>query len=421
MDEIPDNSISLVVTSPPYFDAKDYGATGSSNIGDSSAELRAYERYLRLMENVYKECFKKLFWGGHIVVNVADVIINSVKYPVGMDTGKILQRVFPNGYLDTIIWKKPQGMSSQKRFGIFMQNPHPKYYRPNNMYEPMFVFVKGKKNYNFNKEANTLNWEKFKKYQSDIWEMQPETRKANIHPAPFPYELPKTFIELFTCRNEWVLDPFGGSGTTMKAARNLNRNSYLYELNEEYIEKAIKPELGILQGRKTKEGIVDLAGNIYIIKKQEIQPPSTPHSNLTSVEISEKKKEAEPEIKDDSWKEAFKIKDPDYDPFDTSNDEEESVVIEPVVVESTKKDYIEIEITEYVCRSCFERFKVKEGVVVETNRPFENTCVYCGGAISKHTTFVEKKWLNKEKEPPKPPKPRMIDIVDEITDLSQVS
>ena len=264
MDNVPNESVSLVVTSPPYFDAKDYGSTGKDNIGDSGEEVEAYKRYLNLMEKVYREAYNKLKFGGHMVINVADVICNAKKYPVNIDTGKLLLNVFNNsGYLDTILWQKPAGMSSQKRFGIFIQQPYPKYFRPNNMYEPWFVFVKGKKNYDFDKEANKLDWTKFKEYQTDIWQVQPETSKGKVHPAPFPYKLPYLFIQLFTCKGETVLEPFLGSGTTMKAARDLGRNSFGYELNPNYIDKAIKPELGIENGMQFKP---DLINTIYAVK-----------------------------------------------------------------------------------------------------------------------------------------------------------
>ena len=165
MDEVPDESISLVITSPPYFSAKDYGATGESNIGDSQGELLAEKRYEDLMFNVYKECYKKLKFGGHMIVNVADVIGDGRKYPTNIKTGQLLLKVFNGkGYLDTVMWKKPDGMSSQKRFGIFIQNPHPMYWRPNNMYEPWFVFIKGKKDYSKRSDANKLDWTKYKKF-----------------------------------------------------------------------------------------------------------------------------------------------------------------------------------------------------------------------------------------------------------------
>ena len=191
MDDVRDNSISLVITSPPYYNAKDYGDTGSSNIGNSE-ELGAYAQYFRLMETVYRECYKKLKMGGHMVVNIGDVIQNEMKYPVAMDTGVLLRKIFGfSSYMDTIIWKKPTGIVTQKRFGILMQNPYPKYYRPNNLYEPCFVFMKGKKDYNMNKEENKLNWEHFRKYQNDVWEMMTETKvvQDGLHPAPFPLEL----------------------------------------------------------------------------------------------------------------------------------------------------------------------------------------------------------------------------------------
>lgn len=232
MTEIEDNSIQLIVTSPPYFNVKDYEVDNIGSIND-------YETYLRAMRQVFNECYRVLDEGRYICVNISDIISGEKKLPIPCHFVSILQRAGFQ-YREDILWKKPSGLGSCKRFGTLIQNPYPMYYYPNNIYEHILVFRKGKFDYKKitkeEREASKIDIEYAKKHwNSDIWEMVPETSKTN-HPAMFPEALPEALIKLYTYEGETVLDPFLGSGTTIKAASNLRRNGIGYEINKAYLD-----------------------------------------------------------------------------------------------------------------------------------------------------------------------------------------
>ncbi|MBI5046977.1 site-specific DNA-methyltransferase [Candidatus Micrarchaeota archaeon] len=223
----------------PYFNVKNYG---TDNIGS----INEYETYLRAMRQVFSECYRVLEEGRYICVNISDIISGESKYPIPYHFVGILQRAGFQ-YREDIIWKKPSGLGSAKRFGTLIQNPYPMYYYPNNIYEHILVFRKEKFDYNSvdkeKKLASKIDIDYAKKYwNTDIWEMVPETR-INSHPAMFPKKLPEALIQLYSFKGETILDPFLGSGTTIKAARTLDRNSIGYEINEEYLE-IIKQKTG---------------------------------------------------------------------------------------------------------------------------------------------------------------------------------
>ncbi len=238
MAELADNSIQLIVTSPPYFNVKDYGI---DNIGS----IQQYEYYLRAMRQVFRECYRVLEEGRYICVNVSDIISGEKKLPIPCNILNILQRCGFE-YREDILWKKPSGLGSAKRFGTLVKFPYPMYYYPNNIYEHILVFRKGK--FDFKKiskqdrEASKIDLEYAKSHwNSDIWEIMPEVRSD--HPAMFPIELPEALIKLYTYENESVLDPFLGSGTTLQAAKRLQRNAIGYEINKAYLE-IIKKKIG---------------------------------------------------------------------------------------------------------------------------------------------------------------------------------
>ena len=248
MAEVEDSSIQLIVTSPPYFNVKDYGI---ENIGS----INEYETYLKMMYQVFKECHRVLEDGRYFCVNICDVISGTKKYPIPCHYVGLLQKAGFE-YRDDIIWKKPSGGSkfssgAMKRFGVFVQHPYPMYYYPNNIYEHILVFRKGKFDYkkisNEEKKAAKLDFEYAKcHWNTDIWEMNPETKNMHTkdtHPAMFPEELPEALLKLYTYEGETVLDPFLGSGTTSKVARIMNRNSIGYEINSDYL-KLIKSKAG---------------------------------------------------------------------------------------------------------------------------------------------------------------------------------
>lgn len=236
MKDIKDETISCIFQSPPYALAKDYQNEKAIGVSDKSG---AYKEYLLRMSNVFKECYRVLQPGRYIGINIGFVIQTdkhgSERKPIPFHFYNLCKRV---GFIfkDMIIWKKPSGMSSQRRFGVFMQNPYPMYYYPENIYEPILIFQKpGKFELtDKDKEQNKCNYEAFRPFSNDIWDIMPETNVK--HPAPFPWTLPKIFFQLHSLKGETVLDCFGGSGSSMKAARTIRRNCILYEINPNYID-----------------------------------------------------------------------------------------------------------------------------------------------------------------------------------------
>ncbi len=241
MTEVPDSSVQLIVTSPPYFDVKDYGA---ENIGS----LDDFNEYLQEMQSVFRECYRVLEKGRYICVNICDIISHECKYPIPAHYVLLLQRAGFD-YREDIIWRKPSGIGAKKgsgaakRFGLFIQHPYPMYYFPNNIFEHILVLRKGKFDYKQvsqeEKKQATVDIEEAKRrWNSDIWDMHPETKNQynrETHPAMFPEELPEALIRLYTYEGETVLDPFLGSGTTTKVAASLDRRSIGYELNRSYL------------------------------------------------------------------------------------------------------------------------------------------------------------------------------------------
>lgn len=262
MLEIEDDSIGCVFTSPPYALAKDYGS-GEEDIGGST-DMNAYQEYLGKMKMVLGECYRVLKPGRVIGLNIADIYqtdkLGTIKQPIRFDMFNLMRDI---GfiYCDVIQWKKPDGMATQKRYGLFMQNPYPLYYRPNNVYEPIIVMKKPGTRHTMTKEEkdnNVMNTEKYKEFQFDIWKIHPENHVD--HPAPFPILLPKIFFDLHSLKGETVLDPFLGSGTSLIAAKASGKSAIGFEINNKFIKLA-KFRVGFNQVELTNE-------NEYIYKER---------------------------------------------------------------------------------------------------------------------------------------------------------
>ena len=234
MPELEDSSIQLMITSPPYFNAP----------FDYKDKYENYEEYLELLRKVSKEIFRVLEHGRIAVLNIDDMLVDGQKYPIVADATRIfLDAGFR--YRDRIIWKKPNGyLRISRRSGVLLQNPYPMYFYPDNLLENIIIFQKGKFNYrSISKEVRTKSKINKKEFQDNNWFMT-LWEMTNVLPgsplekdiAAFPYELPYRMIKLFSYKGETVLDPFVGSGTTMKAARNLGRNSVGYEINASLIK-----------------------------------------------------------------------------------------------------------------------------------------------------------------------------------------
>ncbi|OIO21176.1 site-specific DNA-methyltransferase [Candidatus Micrarchaeota archaeon CG1_02_47_40] len=250
MPEIPDKSIHLVVTSPPYFNAP----------FDYKGLFASYEQYLGVLRNVSKELFRVMADGRIVVLNIDDMLINGTKYPIVADATKLFQEAGFN-YRDRLIWKKPDGyLRISRRSGVLLQNPYPMYFYPDNLLESVIIFQKGKFDYRSIsqeiREKSKVNIKEFsdKKWYTTLWEMNNvmpgSPLEKNI--AAFPTELPYRAINLFAYVGETVLDPFAGSGTTMKIAKQLGRNSIGIEIKKS-LASIIKKKTGF-DGQETLNG-----------------------------------------------------------------------------------------------------------------------------------------------------------------------
>jgi len=269
MEEIPDESIHLMVTSPPYFNAP----------FDYKGVFKNYDQYLGVLRRVAKELFRVMVQGRIAVLNIDDMLINGEKFPIVADATKIFQEAGFR-YRDRIVWKKPGGyLRISRRSGVVLQNPYPMYFYPDNLLESIIIFQKGKFNYRSIpkeiREISKIDTKEFsdKKWYMTLWEMN------NVMPgsllekdiAAFPEELPYRAIKLFSYKGETILDPFLGSGTTMKVARDLGRNSIGIEIKKSLIP-IIKKKLGF-SGQQKLDSNRD-AFEIIIRKKDKYGPIS---------------------------------------------------------------------------------------------------------------------------------------------------
>ena len=221
MQELENNCVSLTITSPPY------------NIGkDSDLDLSDNE-YWKMMKNIFLETFRVTESGGRVVVNVANLgrkpYIPFSKYftELLIDIGFIMR--------GEIIWQKSKGANANFAWGSWLSASNPVI---RDIHEYCLVFSKDsfKKS---SKGESTIEKEEFMESTLSIWNINPARAKKIGHPAPFPVELPQKFINLYSYKDDLILDPFIGSGTTAIAAKNLNRNFVGYEIEQEYINIAI--------------------------------------------------------------------------------------------------------------------------------------------------------------------------------------
>jgi len=250
MSEIPDESVYLVVTSPPYFNAP----------FDYKDLFKSYGQYLGVLRKVAKELFRVLAKGRIVVLNIDDMLVKGVKYPIVADATKIFQEAGFT-YRDRIIWKKPDGyLRISRRSGVLLQNPYPMYFYPDNLLESILIFQKGKFDYkSIPKEIRGKSKIDIKEFTKNkwfmtLWEMNNVLPGSPLEKdiAAFPEELPYRAIKLFSYVGETVLDPFVGSGTTMKVARQLGRNSIGIEIKKSLIP-IIKKKVGF-DGQKRLDG-----------------------------------------------------------------------------------------------------------------------------------------------------------------------
>jgi DNA modification methylase len=235
MKEVSNESVHLMVTSPPYFNAP----------FDYPGLFKSYEDYLSMIKDVAKE-LKRVIQSGRIAAFVVqDVRINGRLYPVTADIIKIM---IDTGfkYREKIIWRKPEGyVRISRRSGVLLQHPYPMYFYPDNLFEEILIFQNGEFDFKYLKnlskdvvEQSKVNLHEFdeKKWFLTVWDITnvlPLEGRLEEGIAAFPEEIPRRLIKLYSFVGETVLDPFLGSGTTTKVAKELARDSIGYEIDLE--------------------------------------------------------------------------------------------------------------------------------------------------------------------------------------------
>ncbi len=257
MKEISDETVHLMITSPPYYNAP----------FDYPDLFKDYDEFLGLIRDLCKDLYRVLAPGRIACFVTDDMLVKGQKYPVVADiTRLMLDAGFR--YRDRIIWVKPKGyVRISRRSGVVLQHPYPMYYYPDNIQESILIFQKGKFDYSHLQKIPIIDREKSKiplgDYNSQEWYLT-VWRITNVLPfgkrlekgiAAFPEEIPRRLIRLFSYVGETVLDPFLGSGTTMKVAMELGRNSWGYEVDVE-LKNIIKEKLSTPDGRSDSK--VDL-------------------------------------------------------------------------------------------------------------------------------------------------------------------
>ncbi len=227
MGEIKDKTVGLVLTSPPYYNAP----------FDFPDLFPSYNAYLELLRDAGREIFRVLEEGRVAVFVTADVRIDGELYPIVADLIRIM-RELGFKYQERIIWKKPEGyIRISRRSGVLIQHPYPLYYYPDNIYEDILVFKKPGRFKPRNKEESRIDIARFQreKWYSSVWEITNvlPNNKYSKYTAPFPEELAYRIITLYSYVGDTVLDPFAGTGTTLKVANDLKRNAIGYEIDLE--------------------------------------------------------------------------------------------------------------------------------------------------------------------------------------------
>jgi len=242
MGDVADGSVDLVVTSPPYWHIKDYGTSGQIGYGQSLHD------YLRDLYRVWNECFRVLRPGGRLCVNVGDQFARATvygRYKIIPLHAEIIGQGEELGFdfMGAIIWQKKTTMNTTGGAPIMGSYPFP----PNGLIEIDYEFIlilkkpgPAKKVAKEIKETSRLTKEEWKEYFSGHWHFGGARQIG--HEAMFPEELPRRLIRMFTFVGDTVLDPFLGSGTTVKAALELGRNAAGYEINAAF-EDMIREKL----------------------------------------------------------------------------------------------------------------------------------------------------------------------------------
>jgi len=266
---VPDESIHLTFTSPPYYNARDYSI------------YQSYGEYLNFLEDVFKEIHRITKEGRFFVLNTSPIIIPRIsrahaskRYPIPFDIHSLLVKMGWE-FIDDIVWVKPEASVKNRNAG-FLQHRKPLAYKPNAVSEMLMVYRK-KTDKLIDWNIQQYSWDKIKKSKvidkyetTNIWRIDPTFDR--IHSAVFPIELCNRVVKFYSFVGDLIFDPFAGSGTLGRAAANLDRNFFLTEKESKYIDR-IKEELyktsNLLDDSKNnRPNFVDLKTFISLSKQK---------------------------------------------------------------------------------------------------------------------------------------------------------
>lgn len=255
MAEVKKESVHLIITSPPYWQIKDYGNKDQIGFNDT------YEEYINNLNQVWSECYRVLNPGCRLCINIGDQFARAITYgrykiiPIRTEIIKFCESIGFD-YMGAIIWQKMTTMNTSGGASVMGSYPYPRNGHIAIDYEFILLFKKlGRASNNISqtiKEQSKLSNEEWRKYFTGHWNFAGE-KQNDGHIAMFPEELPRRLIKMFSFIGENILDPFLGSGTTSKVARELKRNSIGYEINQKFlsvIENKIGKNKPSLFGKK---------------------------------------------------------------------------------------------------------------------------------------------------------------------------
>lgn len=243
MSELDDQSVHLIITSPPYWQLKDYGSDYQIGFNDT------YESYINNLNLVWKECYRVLHDGCRLCINIGDQFARSVYYgrykviPIHSEIIRFCETIGFD-FMGQIIWQKVTTTNTTGGASIMGSFPYPRNGIAKLDFEYILLFKKqgnAPKPTQEQKEQSAMTTEEWNTYFNGHWYFN--GAKQDKHLAMFPEELPKRLIKMFSFPQETVLDPFMGSGTTASVAKRLNRNSVGYEINPDFIP-IIKEKIG---------------------------------------------------------------------------------------------------------------------------------------------------------------------------------
>ena len=235
MNEVENESVHLIITSPPYWQLKDYGTNNQIGFNDD------YETYINNLNLTWQECYRILHSGCRLCINIGDQFARSIYYgrykviPIHSEIIKFCE-IIGFDFMGSIIWQKATTMNTSGGASIMGSYPHPRNGIVKLDYENILLFKKqgnAPKPTKEQKKNSEMSNEEWNIYFNGHWHF-PGAKQVQ-HLAMFPEELPYRLIKMFSFPNETVFDPFLGSGTTSIVAKKLTRNSIGYEINPEFI------------------------------------------------------------------------------------------------------------------------------------------------------------------------------------------